>query len=116
MDSKTCCMYAEDEDGNMTTPDPHLKRIRKMLLRILDSLELPPNPLDHLIELLGGEDKVAEMTGRKGGFVRQEDNTVQYQQRRSEVSTGNAVACPLVRNACDPCTRRYSCRPHDVVP
>ena len=76
---------AEDEDGDAVAPSPHLKRIKKLMLRILKSLELPPNPLDQLIELMGGEEKVAEMTGRKGGFVRQDDNTVVYQQRRSEV-------------------------------
>ena len=64
-----------------------------MLLRIAAALELPPNPLDYLTELLGGESKVAEMTGRKGLLVRHEDGKVRWTQRGGEVSQPSLLAC-----------------------
>ena len=69
----------------MAPPSRHMIRLRKMLLRAVAALELPPNPLDHLTELLGGQDSVAEMTGRSGMLVRQADGSVRYLQRRAEV-------------------------------
>lgn len=64
---------------------PQMVRIRGMLLTLLDIMELPPNPLDQLTDLMGGEEKVAEMTGRKGMLKREADGTVSYQRRCAEV-------------------------------
>ena len=46
-----------------------LRRMRRQLLRKLEAMPLPAQPLDALIEELGGPGKVAEMTGRKGRLV-----------------------------------------------
>ena len=53
------------------------------LLRKLDVLapHLPTNTLDELVEGLGGPDKVAEMTGRRGRVVSLPNGSVQYQLR-----------------------------------
>ena len=57
-----------------------------MLVRVVQSLELPANPLDQLTELCGGSSVVSEMTGRKGQLIRDEDDgLVKYQNRRAEV-------------------------------
>jgi hypothetical protein len=61
---------------------PALVRARKLLLRIVKrGMELPPNPLDQLVDMLGGERKVAELTGRRGGVARDADGAARYVQR-----------------------------------
>ena len=63
-----------------------------MLVRVVQALELPANPLDQLTELCGGSSVVSEMTGRKGQLVRDEDDgLVRYQARRAEVRNSPLV-------------------------
>ncbi|DBA83686.1 TPA: hypothetical protein ACH3X1_016793 [Trebouxia sp. C0004] len=76
----------EAEDLSGAGSCPQMVRIRGMLLRLLDIMELPPNPLDQLTDLMGGEEKVAEMTGRKGLLRRDADGTVNYHRRCPEES------------------------------
>ncbi len=47
-----------------------------MLLKLIDAQDLPANPLDQLTDMLGGEEAVAEMTGRKGLLKRDGDGKV----------------------------------------
>jgi pSer/pThr/pTyr-binding forkhead associated (FHA) protein len=49
---------------------PELKKIRKEILAEIEKLDWPPNPLDSIIDQLGGPDAVAEMTGRSSRTVR----------------------------------------------
>ena len=51
-------------------PIPELIELRQQLLDSIGSLNLPPNPLDDLIDRLGGVEHVAEMTGRSCRIVR----------------------------------------------
>eukprot|EP00940_MAST-03C_sp_MAST-3C-sp2_P000905 g905.t1 len=44
--------------------------LREVLLQKIEKLDLPTNPLDALIDKLGGASRVAEMTGRKGRLER----------------------------------------------
>nr|CAD7429285.1 unnamed protein product [Timema monikensis] len=77
--------------GNLATPHPSRELIEKScdmkdeLLKQVQQLgeKLPPNTLDQLIDELGGPEKVAEMTGRKGRVVHTQDG-IQY-EKRSEV-------------------------------
>ena len=58
-----------------------LADIKALFLKAVDALELPPNPLDHLIFLLDGPNHVAEMTGRSKQLVRQEGGGVVLESR-----------------------------------
>lgn len=53
---------------------------------IADKLDLPANPLDDLIHNLGGQDRVAELTGRKGGIFFDEDGVAEYRNRKADDS------------------------------
>ncbi|XP_058072327.1 protein FORGETTER 1 isoform X2 [Magnolia sinica] len=55
------------------------------ILEIIRSLDLPNNPLDDIIDQLGGPDNVAEMTGRRGMLVRATSGKgVVYQARNTK--------------------------------
>ena len=57
---------------------------RDQLKAAVEKLELPINPLDDLIDRLGGPNAVAEMTGRKGRLVRdQKSGIVRYEPRNA---------------------------------
>uniref|UniRef100_A0A674A7G1 Protein strawberry notch homolog 1 n=1 Tax=Salmo trutta TaxID=8032 RepID=A0A674A7G1_SALTR len=69
----------------MTSQDA-VEDAQQMKRDLLDQLEklaqdLPPNTLDELIDELGGPDNVAEMTGRKGRVVSNDDGSISYESR-----------------------------------
>lgn len=62
--------------------------------RAIQGLDLPNNPLDQLIDLLGGPAAVAEMTGRKGRLVRRKTGEagVKWEARNaSGVAAGSSL-------------------------
>ncbi|XP_062290480.1 protein strawberry notch homolog 1 isoform X1 [Scomber scombrus] len=75
----------EAQDSCLTSQDAveHAQKMKKDLLEKLEELaeNLPPNTLDELIDELGGPDNVAEMTGRKGRVVSNDDGSITYESR-----------------------------------
>uniref|UniRef100_A0A8C5B4X0 Protein strawberry notch homolog 1 n=1 Tax=Gadus morhua TaxID=8049 RepID=A0A8C5B4X0_GADMO len=77
--------FRDDQDGFQTSQDA-VEDAQKMKKDLLDNLEklaesLPPNTLDELIDELGGPENVAEMTGRKGRVVSNDDGSISYESR-----------------------------------
>ncbi|XP_053552331.1 protein strawberry notch homolog 1, partial [Bombina bombina] len=72
--------------NSCVTSQDAVERAQQMKKEILDKLDdlaevLPPNTLDELIDELGGPDNVAEMTGRKGRVVSNDDGSISYESR-----------------------------------
>ncbi|XP_028319438.1 protein strawberry notch homolog 1 [Gouania willdenowi] len=76
---------AESPESCLTSQDAveQAQRMKKELLEQLEEVaeHLPPNTLDELIDELGGPENVAEMTGRKGRVVSNDDGSITYESR-----------------------------------
>ncbi|XP_076019895.1 protein strawberry notch homolog 1 [Genypterus blacodes] len=83
--SAPAIVKTESHDSYLTSEDS-VDLAQKMKRDLLESLEqlahdLPPNTLDELIDELGGPENVAEMTGRKGRVVSNDDGSITYESR-----------------------------------
>ncbi|XP_056117536.1 protein strawberry notch homolog 1 isoform X1 [Rhinichthys klamathensis goyatoka] len=77
---------SEPEESSCVTSQDAVEDAQRMKRDLLDRLEqlaedLPPNTLDELIDELGGPENVAEMTGRKGRVVSNDDGSISYESR-----------------------------------
>ncbi|XP_020511435.1 protein strawberry notch homolog 1 isoform X2 [Labrus bergylta] len=83
--SAPATVKAESQDSCITSQDAveHAQQMKRELLDKLEDLaeDLPPNTLDELIDELGGPENVAEMTGRKGRVVSNDDGSITYESR-----------------------------------
>ncbi|XP_060166121.1 protein strawberry notch homolog 1 [Globicephala melas] len=75
-----------NSSNSLITSQDAVERAQQMKKDLLDKLEklaedLPPNTLDELIDELGGPENVAEMTGRKGRVVSNDDGSISYESR-----------------------------------
>ncbi|KAL9269326.1 FORGETTER 1-like protein [Drosera capensis] len=91
----TCSSCKQKTDEYLLARQAYMKELtkryegaveRKMkILEITRSLDLPNNPLDDIIDQLGGPDSVAEITGRRGMLVRAScGKGVTYQARNTK--------------------------------
>lgn len=60
---------------------PELVELRAQLLKELHALDLPPAPIDLMIDELGGPQNVAELTGRTARMVRNRAGQIVYEPR-----------------------------------
>ncbi|XP_074061547.1 protein strawberry notch homolog 1 isoform X2 [Macrotis lagotis] len=77
---------SNSNSNSFVTSQDAVERAQQMKKDLLDKLEklaedLPPNTLDELIDELGGPENVAEMTGRKGRVVSNDDGSISYESR-----------------------------------
>ncbi|KAL3775057.1 hypothetical protein ACHAW5_001191 [Stephanodiscus triporus] len=72
-----------DRMKNEPPPKPIIELVirRNELLESVRSLDLPPNPLDDIIDRLGGVENVAEMTGRTGRVLRAKSGKYKFVKR-----------------------------------
>jgi len=74
---------------------PGLVLKRQKLLDAIENIDLPPCPLDNLIDKLGGVDNVAEMTGRSGRIIRSRSKSSFNFVRRISMPKENKYALSM---------------------
>ncbi|XP_069475771.1 protein strawberry notch homolog 1 isoform X2 [Ambystoma mexicanum] len=84
--STTTLQVNMNNSNSCVTSQDSVERAQQMKKELLDKLErlaedLPPNTLDELIDELGGPENVAEMTGRKGRVVTNDNGSISYESR-----------------------------------
>lgn len=91
LDKKVLFKSSTNGNGQQAGPPPPdaVERACSMKEELLQKIEdlgdkLPPNTLDQLIDELGGPENVAEMTGRKGRVVQNDDGQIQYESRSEQ--------------------------------
>eukprot|EP00939_MAST-03C_sp_MAST-3C-sp1_P001309 g1309.t1 len=70
--------------------------MRDELLAKIEQFDLPTNPIDELIDKLGGPDNVAEMTGRKGRMIRLAGDNKPSFVSRSEIGINQKVSLDTI--------------------
>uniref|UniRef100_A0A8D0A8Q1 Protein strawberry notch homolog 1 n=1 Tax=Sander lucioperca TaxID=283035 RepID=A0A8D0A8Q1_SANLU len=71
--------FRDESDGDEEDGETSERELLEKLEELAE--DLPPNTLDELIDELGGPENVAEMTGRKGRVVSNDDGTITYESR-----------------------------------
>lgn len=91
-----------DRINNLPPPQPvpELVASQQNMIRLAKRLTLPPNPLDNLIDQLGGINQVAELTGRSGRIVRH-GQQFQYVKRIQESSNHKTLGLSMPKSAED---------------
>ncbi|KAK4285614.1 hypothetical protein QN277_002290 [Acacia crassicarpa] len=98
----SCHMCKEKTDEYLQKRQAYINELQKRydaalerktkILEIIRTLDLPNNPLDDITDQLGGPDKVAEITGRRGMLVRAPSGKgVTYQARNTKDVTMEMV-------------------------
>ncbi|KAK9811987.1 hypothetical protein WJX73_006484 [Symbiochloris irregularis] len=86
---------AKEEDEGLSQAQEamlhDLQQRKSQVKKAVQEMELPSNPLDQLIDLLGGPDAVAEMTGRKGRLIRQKASEGGSMKVRYEARNASGV-------------------------
>jgi len=87
-----------DRIKSMPPPEPIRELVlrREELLNSIKDLDLPPNPLDDIIDRFG-VDNVAEMTGRSGRILLKTDSTFRYTKRFGGTQTSYGLSMPVNR-------------------
>ena len=75
-------------------PIPAAVELREQMKRKAAALLLPTSPLDELIDLLGGKDVVAEMTGRGARYIRTRSGRIELENRDAKGAGKDDVSGP----------------------